>query len=359
MVAKKATRQTGSKSRTAKKTRRKTSQARGRAAPKYPRHSVEKALRVPKAILEQNAGRSCSDREAAQFVGVGYGGDFKVEMSSGIKYGLLERPQAGKIRVTKLAKRILRPQSERDRLEGMREATLQAPDISTVYTHYRGENLPDEEFLKNALLDKFKIPEVKLSEFRRILLQTLLEAKLLEEHNGKYRVVDVSQEATYREPEERTLKKLEKTGHLAKGDSCFVMMPFADPIGGYYEAIYEPAIKNAGLVPVRADDDIFSTGKIIDQVWSGIHAARILLAELTTRNPNVYYELGLAHALGKPVVLVSRGEEDVPFDLQHIRVIYYDVNDPFWGDKLMAKVSENLLSAIGNPEEATFDGGAS
>jgi hypothetical protein len=66
----------------------------------------------------------------------------------------------------------------------------------------------------------------------------------------------------------------------------------------------------------------------------------------------VFYELGLAHALLKPVVLVSSNQEDVPFDLQHIRVIYYDMRDPFWGDKLIAKVSENVLSAIRNPEEA-------
>ena len=80
----------------------------------------------------------------------------------------------------------------------------------------------------------------------------------------------------------------------------------------------------------------------------------MLVAELTTRNPNVYYELGLAHALEKPVVLVSSNEEDVPFDLQHIRVIYYDVTDPFWGQKLLDKVAENILSAIKNPEEAIF-----
>jgi hypothetical protein len=45
------------------------------------------------------------------------------------------------------------------------------------------------------------------------------------------------------------------------------MMPFANPIGGYYATIYEPAIKKAGLTPVRADTDIFATGKIIDQIW--------------------------------------------------------------------------------------------
>jgi hypothetical protein len=63
----------------------------------------------------------------------------------------------------------------------------------------------------------------------------------------------------------------------------------------------------------------------------------------------------LAHALKKPVVLVLlRMKKDVPFDLKHIRVIYYDVTDPFWGQKLVEKVAENIISAIKNPEEAIF-----
>ena len=92
----------------------------------------------------------------------------------------------------------------------------------------------------------------------------------------------------------------------------------------------------------------------MDQIWSGIMAAKVLVAELTSRNPNVFYELGLAHALQKPVVLISSNGDDVPFDLKHIRVIYYDLNDPFWGEKLIEKVAENILSAIKNPEEAVF-----
>jgi hypothetical protein len=132
------------------------------------------------------------------------------------------------------------------------------------------------------------------------------------------------------------------------------MQPFAAPLGTYFELIYRPAIEKAGLRAVRADADIFATGKIMDQVWSGINAARVLVAELTSKNPNVYYELGLAHAMKKPVVLVSAREDDVPFDLQHIRVIYYDTTDPFWGPKLIDKVAENILSAISNPEEAIF-----
>ena len=92
----------------------------------------------------------------------------------------------------------------------------------------------------------------------------------------------------------------------------------------------------------------------LEPVCPALATVKVLVAELTTRNPNVFYELGLAHALGKPVVLVSSNEPDVPLDLKHIRVIYYDVNDPFWGNKLMEKVAENILSAICNPAEALF-----
>jgi hypothetical protein len=106
--------------------------------------------------------------------------------------------------------------------------------------------------------------------------------------------------------ESRTLKKLERAVKVGATDSCFVMMPFAAPLGGYYESVYRPAIEKAGLQPVRADAEIFGAGKIMNQVWSGIRRAKVLVAELTSRNPNVFYELGLAHALRKPVVLGSK-----------------------------------------------------
>ena len=151
---------------------------------------------------------------------------------------------------------------------------------------------------------------------------------------------------------EQQLKKLSKGVTVQASDSCFVVMPFADPIGGYYTTVYQPAIERAKLKPVRADAEIFGTGKIIDQIWKGIQAARVLVAELTGRNPNVLYELGLAHALHKPVVLVSSNKDDVPFDVQHVRVIYYEKDDPFWGQKLIEKVAENILSALQDPKDA-------
>jgi hypothetical protein len=321
---------------------------------KYPRHTLDKVLRIPRAIQEQNAGQPCSEREAANFVGVGFGGNFQVEISSAQKYGLLERTSApGQIAITELARKIIRPQQTEDEISGLREAAINAPDIGEVYQHYRGENLPDPQFFRNALIDKFKIPEDKASEFEAIFLETMQDARLLEEHSGKRRILDVSKDTSIEASDDR-LKKLGKQVSIKSTDTCFVMMPFANPIGTYYTTIYEPAIQKAGLTPIRADADIFGTGKIIDQIWQGINTSKILVAELTNRNPNVFYELGLAHALNKPVVLICSNESDVPFDLQHIRVIYYDVTDPFWGNKLIEKIAENILSALRTPEEAVF-----
>jgi len=323
---------------------------------KYPRHSIVKALRIPRAILEQNAGKECSEKESARFVGVGYAGPYQLEISSAIKYGLLERPSTKRIKITPLAKRILRPQNADEEIKGLRESVLKAPDISEVYNHYRGENLPDDKFFKNALVDTFNIPEEKVSEFVHILIETLEKAQLVEKHDEKYRVLDHLKETKLGTDNLKMIKKLGKQVSISADDTCFVVMPFAEPHGSYYSKIYEPAIRKAGLKAVRADSDIFGSGKVMDQIWSGISAAKVLVSELTTKNPNVLYELGLAHALRKPVVLVSSNEDDVPFDLHHIRVIYYDLKDPFWGEKLIDKVAENILSAIRNPEEAIFKG---
>ena len=89
----------------------------------------------------------------------------------------------------------------------------------------------------------------------------------------------------------------------------------------------------------------------MDQIWSGINFAKVLVAELTSRNPNVFYELALHMHFRTRWSLSRQTDQDVPFDLKHIRVIYYDVNTSS-GNKLIEKVAENILSAIEKPGEA-------
>ncbi len=321
----------------------------------YPRHSCVAALRIPRAILDQNAGKVCSDIQASQFLGLRSAkGPFAVEISSGIKYGFLTRPATGKLEVTDLARQIIRPKTPDDVTLGYQRAVLNAPTVSDVYLHYRGENLPDRQFLDNALEDNFGVPKDKVSEFKDVFRECLEAAGLQQEHDGRLRVLHSTEAAETPSLGDERIQKISADAGVTSNDTCFVMMPFASPIGDYYGTIYKAAIEKAGLTPIRADNEIFATGKIMDQVWAGINAASVLVAELTSKNPNVFYELGIAHALHKPVVLVSSNEYDVPFDLKHIRVIYYDMTDPFWGQKLISKVAENILSAIKNPEEAIF-----
>jgi hypothetical protein len=309
---------------------------------------VEKALRIPKAIYDQNAGKPTSVADAAKFTtGGSPNGAFDVEISSAKKYGFL-RSEEGKLVPEDRARKAIAPQSQTDHLNALRDAVLAAPVVSDVYNHYRGENLPDDEFFKNALVDRFKVPEDKVPEFLEVFHASMRASHLVDDSGARPRLIDIGRD----EAHQLEGSKLKTT--VAKGTTCFVMQPFAGHLGSYYETIFKPAIEQSGLEPVRADNDMFATGKIMDQVWRGIRQAQVLVAELTTKNPNVFYELGLAHALEKPVVLVSSNQEDVPFDLRHIRAIFYDQTDPFWGQKLIDKIADNIKSALTNPEDAIF-----
>ncbi len=63
---------------------------------------------------------------------------------------------------------------------------------------------------------------------------------------------------------------------------------------------------------------------MMQSIWETINKSRVIIAEMTNRNPNVFYQLGVAHALGKPVVMVTQSMDDVPFDLKHLRCIVYE-----------------------------------
>jgi hypothetical protein len=129
------------------------------------------------------------------------------------------------------------------------------------------------------------------------------------------------------------------------------MMPFGSWFDKYYQEIYMPAIKEAGYEPVRADE-LFTTGSVMEQVWDQISRAKVLIADLSDKNPNVFYELGLAHAARKPVIFSSARVDDVPFDLRHLRVIIYDTREPEWAATLRKYVTDYLKNASKEPEKS-------
>lgn len=135
-------------------------------------------------------------------------------------------------------------------------------------------------------------------------------------------------------------------------NACFVIMPFAGAFNTVYERVIRPAVEQIGLACIRADE-VFSKPQITHDIWKQIRSCRVVVAELTGRNPNVLYELGLAHAIGKPVVIMTRNEADVPFDLKALRYLFYDIDDPFWGESLKNSLSDMCSKVIGQADFGT------
>lgn len=104
-----------------------------------------------------------------------------------------------------------------------------------------------------------------------------------------------------------------------------VMMPFDVKFNNVYESIRLAADK-IGLRCRRADD-IWENAAIIQDVVSLLDRSRIVICDCTGRNQNVFYEAGIAHTLGREVILVTQSEYDIPFDLRHLRYVKYLDNE--------------------------------
>lgn len=104
---------------------------------------------------------------------------------------------------------------------------------------------------------------------------------------------------------------------------AFVLMPFSSEFEDIYKfGIKEPAAE-LGIVAERVDEQIYSEG-ILERIYRQIDLADIIIADMTGQNPNVFYEVGYAHAKGKLCIHLTNGSDDIPFDLKHKRHIVYE-----------------------------------
>lgn len=118
-----------------------------------------------------------------------------------------------------------------------------------------------------------------------------------------------------------------------------VMMPFAAEFNPVYEAILKAAA--ATKYSCNRADDIWLHPHVMQTIVSLICKSGIVIADCSTKNPNVFYEVGIAHSLGRDVILIAQRIEDVPFDLRHISIITYFPNDQGLAD-LTAKLIDRI-----------------
>lgn len=105
---------------------------------------------------------------------------------------------------------------------------------------------------------------------------------------------------------------------------CFVIMQFTDEFNMLYEEVIKPTCKSYKFHVVRADDN-YTFGLIIEDITRSIREASVIIADITPNNLNVFYEVGYAHGIGKPTILLSeRKREKLPFDISGFRTLFYD-----------------------------------
>jgi hypothetical protein len=122
-------------------------------------------------------------------------------------------------------------------------------------------------------------------------------------------------------------------------DLVAVMMPFTMEFNGVYESI-KGATAISNLRCLRADD-MWENTTIVQDIFNLIFRAQIVVVDFSGKNPNVMYETGIAHTLGKHVIPISQALEDVPFDMRHHRVLTYLPNK-----EGLSKLSSDLATKL-------------
>lgn len=324
----------------------------------FPKNNLEDAIRIPKAIEEKNAGNPMDASVLARAAGFKQPNDWRFLdlLRSANLYGLVSGAGASAtVSMEKLGQDIVMPSSPQQRQSALLAAFNNVPEFKAVATFYGGKKVPEDEFFLNTLTRQFKIPRDRVNTFAEVFVANLQFLRAFDVSReepppliGPEAIAQKGESIEKAIPQRTVLKEPRVREYL---DTCFVMMPFGHWFDKYYQEIYIPAIKEAGFEAIRADE-LFSSGSVVEQVWEQIQKAKVMLADLTDKNANVFYELGLAHAAKKPVVFTAAQVEDVPFDLRHLRVIVYETKEPEWASKLRQNVTDYLKNALKDPEKS-------
>lgn len=240
-------------------------------------------------------------------------------------------------------------------------AILKIDSFSEVFNKYKGNRLPTVEVLRDAFRDA-GIEDDVVQEAAEIFLANARELGLVRQIGGSEHLVsaetvldevrgnegndtsdddegldqsDVDDDASVANTGVGAGKARRSTpaGSNELDDVCFIVSPIGSADSLYRKhanlvlgSLIEPALAELGLRAVRADK-ISKPGLITGQVIEHIAKARLVIADLSFANPNVYYELALRHAARKPVVQIIRSEDDLPFDVGQYRTVTLDMTD--------------------------------
>ena len=231
----------------------------------FPKNTLEDAIKIARAIEEQNGGNPMKPDVRAKAVGYNSMADWRFLdlLRSSNLYGLVN--SSGKINpvgLTEIGQDVVAPSTPPARPKALMAAFRSVEDFRKVEDFYKGKKLPEDEFFENNLFREFSIPRERVKAFIETFTSNL---NYLHAFRPDRTGVGPVLESDLRPSEPDIPGGDDGSSGRRFLDTCFVMMPFGQWMDAYYREIYVPAIREAGLEPVGADE-LFSTGSVIEQI---------------------------------------------------------------------------------------------
>lgn len=338
------------------------SKTRKRRVLSFPVMPVDQPLELARALFANGSGQAV--RRLTLFDAIGKApesGPSRSLIASASKYRLILGSAASdNLELMDIGRKIVDdsfPPRERA-LAKVESAVKSVPAFAGLYEKFKGNKLPTKPVLVDSI-QEFDITKDEAEQAVDIFLENLNAAELLQTLSGAQRIIGedhladiVSQKVGAAQVDAPAFRPQMFAPPITGRQAAFETTAFyITPIGSegspqrrhsdlFLNTLVEPAAESLGLRVVRADA-IDKPGIITRQIVQYLVESRLVIADLSFHNPNVFYELAVRHMVRKPVVQLIQKSDHVPFDVNQLRTIVIDNSDIYsWTPKLELWKSE-------------------
>jgi hypothetical protein len=316
------------------------------SAEDLPRRTLQESLPVAELLHRNYANQGVTWEEIAKAMKVSPHANNKYPLWSAVAYGIVTKNPDGTFTLAETGRKILAPNYSGEDRDGKVKAVLTPKTLSKFLTDYNGHHIPDQTHLPNVLENRYNVPRGRLEEASRIILDNARYAGVVEQRDDglvvKLEGVAISDRPGSDTPSPDAAPGAQQPvaaampGEDGKPDwtkTCFFITPIGEDASEtrrhsdmVLRHVLEPVAKEFGLDVVRADK-IERSGLITQQIFEYLAFSRLCFADMSFKNENVFYELGVRHTCKLPTIQLIRKSDKIPFDVAQGRTIKIDTSD--------------------------------
>lgn len=340
----------------------------------FPQLTFEEALQLATAMYEQGSGQPV--RRLTLFNGMGRSPESSMSrtlITAASKYNLIKgNPQSEQLELTVEGSRCVDPSfSPREQARAkVNSAILSVAPFNGLFERFENAKLPSKQVLLDTI-KQFDVSDDSAEQAVDIFVVNLRTVGLLQTLSGAERIVSVdhlldtvpaNSGRLIPHDEAKPFKAPVTQEHAEFDRTVFYITPIGSENSEqrrhsdlFLSTLVEPAIESFGFTVLRADK-IDKPGTITRQILELLLKSRLVIADLSFHNPNVFYELAIRHMTRKPVVQLIQKSDSIPFDVSQMRTIVVDNTDIYsFTPKIefyRSEIANQVRRALEDPEAA-------